>query len=145
MNPAKVTAQLPRPQTSEAPMFRQIVDALRQQIVDRALPEHAPLPSKRVVAEQFNVSRMTSRRALEVLELEGLAYSEQRRGRFVSPPRLTYDISRMISFSADALATGIELEQVIRDDAGKPFCTGFQMWRGELAEFSARAFVNQNA
>jgi GntR family transcriptional regulator len=38
---------------------------------------------------------------------------------------------------------GIELEQVIRDTEDVPFCAGLQMWRGELAEFSARAFVNQ--
>jgi GntR family transcriptional regulator len=237
--------------TPVTPRFRQIVDALRRQIVDGALPEHAPLPSERTIAQQYDVSRMTARRALESLELEGLAYSEQRRGRFVSPPRLTYDISRMISFAADALATGMELEieviarqtsradarlarllevsndeklfeytrlfrtgghaifvetehviarrcpdllrhdlrqsttrlleqhyatrahtgditirmrgmqtgeanalglpsnhagielqQVIRDAEGKPFCAGLQMWRGELAEFSARAIVN---
>ena len=36
----------------------------------------------------------------------------------------------------------IELEQVIRDEAGEAFCFGRQVWRGELAEFSARAVVN---
>ncbi len=37
--------------------------------------------------------------------------------------------------------TVIELEQVIRDDAGVPFCFGCQVWRGEMAEFSAHAIV----
>ncbi len=45
---------------------------------------------------------MTARRALVALEMEGLAYSSERRGRFVSPQRLTYDISKTVSFSAQA-------------------------------------------
>ena len=244
---------MPEPKASETPRFRQIVEVLRRDIVTGALSVHEALPSERGIAEQHDVSRMTARRALETLELEGLAYNEQRRGRFVSPPRLTYDISRMVSFAADAQAqgtaleieliaagkawadarvaavlelsqgaelheytrvfrtgghailvetehviasrcpdlldhdlrqsttrlleqhyyirahdgditirmrgmnaveaeqlgrpenhVGIELEQVVRDASGAPFCLGRQMWRGELAEFSARAIVNRD-
>ncbi len=74
------------------------------------LPAHASLPSERVIAEQQGVSRMTARRALEALELRGLAYSEERRGRFVSPPRLAYDVSNMVSFVKDAQAASVDLD-----------------------------------
>ena len=104
----KDVQDLPQTKPTEAPRFRQIVDVLRHEIVTGTLSEHEALPSERVIAEQHDVSRMTARRALETLELEGLAYNEQRRGRFVSPPRLTYDISRMVSFAADAQARGID-------------------------------------
>ncbi|MCP5089124.1 MAG: GntR family transcriptional regulator [Rhodobacteraceae bacterium] len=236
---------------TRSPRFRQIVDCLRAPILEGALPAHAALPSERGVAREYNVSRMTARRALEAIEAEGLAYSEDRRGRFVSPQRLKYDVSKMISLAAVSQASGtkleievieakeikadaqlakslsvnmgealygytrlfrsnghaifietewvvasqfpdllnhdlrqsttrlleqnyntyahsgdilirmravladeskllgltpnhpgIELEQVICDDAGRPFCIGRQIWRGELAEFSARAIVN---
>ena len=36
---------------------------------------------------------------------------------------------------------GIELEQIILDHIGQPFCFGRQLWRGELAEFTAHAIV----
>lgn len=36
---------------------------------------------------------------------------------------------------------GIALEQVIRDSEGRAFCFGAQIWRGEMAEFSAQAIV----
>jgi GntR family transcriptional regulator len=39
--------------------------------------------------------------------------------------------------------TVIELEQVIRDANGVPFCFGRQVWRGEIAEFSAHAIVTR--
>ena len=73
---------MPEPKASETPRFRQIVEVLRRDIVTGALSVHEALPSERGIAEQHDVSRMTARRALETLELEGLAYNEQRRGRF---------------------------------------------------------------
>lgn len=238
--------------SSDAPRFQEIADLLRAAIVDGNLAEHAPLPSERHLADEYGVSRMTARRALDALVSAGLAYSEDRRGRFVSPPRLTYNVSNRVSFVKDAQAAGteltievikakqsradstvaeklaidhgdavyeytrlfrskghaifieteyliaqlfpdflkyelaqsttgiletcydttartgeivirmraanqdeavllglavsqaaFELEQVIKDDAGVPFCFGRQLWRGELAEFTARTTVEE--
>lgn len=235
---------------SPRPRFVQIADEIRGQIATGALKEHDILPSERSLSEQYDVSRMTGRRALEALETEGLVYSADRRGRFVSPQRLKYNVSNMVSFVSTAQAedvdlrievvetaetvadsklaalferpvgsaitaytrlfhsgghpifieteylvadrfpgflqhdlrqsttqilehsfattastgdivirmrgvqsdeaqllsisanhTVIELEQVIRDEAGVPFCFGHQVWRGEMAEFSAHAIV----
>jgi GntR family transcriptional regulator len=235
---------------SSRPRFLQIVDAIRDQIETGVLKEHDILPSERNLSERYDVSRMTGRRALEALETEGLVYSADRRGRFVSPQRLKYNVSNMVSFVSNAHAqdvdlqievvettesiadskvaylleqsegsaiiaytrlfqtnghpifveteylvgerfpeflqldlrqsttqilekryhtsantgdivirmrgvqadeaqllrisathTVIELEQVIRDADGVPFCFGRQVWRGEMAEFSAHAIV----
>lgn len=92
------------------PLFRTIVDALKSEIENGKLPEHAALPSERAVAQRHDVSRMTARRALEALESEGLAYSQDRKGRFVSPQRLDYDVGSMENFISDAAAMGIEIE-----------------------------------
>ena len=50
------------------------------------------------------------------------------------------DEAQLLSISASH--TVIELEQVIRDAAGVPFYFGRQVWRGEMAEFSAHAIVS---
>jgi GntR family transcriptional regulator len=98
-----------------SPRFQQIVDEFRQQIADGTLAEHASLPSERRVAELYQISRMTARRALDALETEGLVYSEDRRGRFVSPGRVSYDVSNMVSFVADADTRGVNLDiEVVR-------------------------------
>ncbi|MCV0425645.1 MAG: GntR family transcriptional regulator [Roseibium sp.] len=94
---------------SETPRFRQIVEALREQITNGKLPEHSPLPSERLLAEDHAVSRMTARRALEAVEAEGLVYNIVRQGRFVSPRRLNYNISSMANFVSDARSRGIDL------------------------------------
>ena len=97
-------------QTAKLPMFRQIVNALKTEILSGNMAEHAALPSERAVAELYEVSRMTARRALEAIETEGLAYSKGRQGRFVSPKRLDYDVSSMANFISGAAAKGIKIE-----------------------------------
>ena len=97
------------------PLFRQIVNDLKGRIIDGELQEHMALPSERTVAEQHNVSRMTARRALEAVEAEGLAYSQDRKGRFVSPKRLDYDVGSMANFISGAVAKGIEIEMKLLD------------------------------
>lgn len=96
--------------TAAAPMFRQIVEDLKRMIDEGDLPDHAALPSERAVAEQHDVSRMTARRALEAIEAEGLAYSKDRQGRFVSPNRMNYNVNSLESFITDAAHQGIEVE-----------------------------------
>ncbi len=53
------------------------------------------------------------------------------------------DEAQLLSISASH--TVVELEQVIRDAAGMSFCFGRQVWRGEMAEFSAHAIVSQQS
>jgi len=89
--------------------FQRIVDDIRKKIRSGSLTEHAALPSERVIGELFGVSRMTARRALMAIENEGLAYNSGRKGRFVSPKRLRYDIGGMVSLSATAEAEDIGL------------------------------------
>ena len=130
-----------------APRFRQIIDHLRRSIVAGRLPAHAALPSERVVAEQHGVSRMTARRALEAMEAEGLAYSEGRKGRFVSPKRLSYPISSMDNYVADANAAGIDLEieiiahRLTRADAQLAGLLNVPI--GEALDETTRLFSNQ--
>ncbi len=60
-----------------------IVEELKAQILDGRLPERTRLPSERELSEQFGVSRMTARRALQLLEGEGLVTRYPVRGTFV--------------------------------------------------------------
>ncbi len=103
--------------TSSPPLFRQIVDALKAKITSGALTEHDALPSERTIADLHNVSRMTARRALEAIEVEGLAYSQDRKGRYVSPKRLDYDVSSMANFVSNAASKGIEIEMELLQNA----------------------------
>lgn len=56
------------------------------------------LPSERQMMERFDTTRITLREALTQMEAEGRIYRESRRGWFVSPPRLRYDLLACLPF-----------------------------------------------
>ena len=60
-----------------------IIEELKAEIRAGKLPEGTRLPSERDLAKRFNVSRMTARRALQILEGEGLVTRYPVRGTFV--------------------------------------------------------------
>lgn len=85
-----------------------IGNALREQIEHGLLPPGHKLPAERTLSEVFATTRITLREALVQLETQGLIYREERRGWFVSPPRLTYDLSRSSHFHAMVQSQGRE-------------------------------------
>ncbi|WP_137885235.1 UTRA domain-containing protein [Pseudomonas sp. 2FE] len=68
-----------------------ICRALEEQIEHGLLSSGSKLPAERKLSELFATTRITLREALGQLEAQGLIYREERRGWFVSPPRLTYN------------------------------------------------------
>jgi DNA-binding GntR family transcriptional regulator len=65
--------------------------ALEEQIKFGLLSPGSQLPAERKLSEVFTTTRITLREALGQLEAQGLIYREDRRGWFVSPPRLAYN------------------------------------------------------
>jgi DNA-binding GntR family transcriptional regulator len=68
-----------------------IRESIASQIDCGLLALGCKLPSERELAELFNTTRITLKDALLALEAEGRIYREERRGWFVSPPRLMYN------------------------------------------------------
>ena len=64
------------------------------------------LPPERELRDRFQTTRVTARQALMQLEAEGLIYRENRRGWFVSPPRILYDPTANVSFTESVIAQG---------------------------------------
>lgn len=79
--------------------------AVATQIGDEisSLPPHASLPSERDLAERYEVSRMTARKSVDVLEKQGRVYRRPPHGTFVSEPRVAF---RMGSFSREVRQLG---------------------------------------
>ncbi|HEY2782587.1 MAG TPA: GntR family transcriptional regulator [Steroidobacteraceae bacterium] len=66
------------------PLYQQIVDGIKREVLANRLSAGAALPSYRVLAEQLLVSLITVKRAYEELEREGITYSRQGLGTFVA-------------------------------------------------------------
>ncbi|AIQ74643.1 MULTISPECIES: GntR family transcriptional regulator [Paenibacillus] len=70
--------------TSGEPIYAQIVSQIRQMILQGELVSGTPLPSIRLLAKELQISVITTKRAYEELEREGLINSIVGKGSFVS-------------------------------------------------------------
>lgn len=80
--------------------------ALQEQISHGLLSPTSKLPAERKLSELFSTTRITVREALLQLEAQGQIYREERRGWFVSPPRLAYNLMQRSHFHAMVSAQG---------------------------------------
>jgi GntR family transcriptional regulator, transcriptional repressor for pyruvate dehydrogenase complex len=67
----------------------EIADRIRRGLLDRTFPPDRPLPSERVLAQSFGVSRGSVRDAFRILEVMGLL--EMRHGQGTFPRELSID------------------------------------------------------
>lgn len=71
--------------------LNKIKGVIREQIMGGVLLPQQKLSSERELSERFSTTRITIKDALTSLETEGLIYREERKGWFVSPPRVHYN------------------------------------------------------
>lgn len=88
-----------------SPMYMQLASGLRQQIIDGDISAGEALPSERDLCEIMGASRVTVRKAIELLIDEGLLSRRQGSGTYVAP-RIQAQGSYLSSFSEDAEARG---------------------------------------
>lgn len=69
---------------SKEPIYKQIYDQIKTQILTDELTGGQPLPSMRALAKELDVSVITTKRAYEELEKSGFIYSVVGKGSFVS-------------------------------------------------------------
>ena len=77
------------------------------ELVRNGLASGSPVPSERELCEQFEVSRMTVRQAIDTLVVDGVLERHQGRGTFVSPPKLDLQV-RLTSFTQEMQRRGME-------------------------------------
>jgi GntR family transcriptional regulator len=70
--------------TSTQPIYEQIKNQIKKQIIEGSLKAGEALPSIRVLAKELNVSVITTKRAYEELEKEGFIITVPARGTFVA-------------------------------------------------------------
>jgi len=74
-------------------------------LVRNGLANGSPVPSERELCEQFEVSRMTVRQAIDTLVVDGVLERHQGKGTFVAPPKLDLQV-RLTSFTQEMRRRG---------------------------------------
>src|ERR1700728_1864198 len=90
---------------SAQPLYQQLQRALREAIEKRLLGPDVALPPERDLAEMYDISRITVRKAIDGLVEQGLLVRRQGSGNFVSA-RVEKNFAKLTSFSEDMRARG---------------------------------------
>ncbi|MFC4404769.1 GntR family transcriptional regulator [Gracilibacillus xinjiangensis] len=69
---------------SRKPIYEQLVDKLKQLIINEVLKQDEQLPSVRTLAQQLSINPNTIQKAYRELEAQGYIYSVKGKGSFVS-------------------------------------------------------------
>lgn len=106
---------------SRKPIYEQLVDKLKELIINEVLKPDEQLPSVRTLAQQLTINPNTIQKAYRELENQGFIYSQKGKGSFVNPGSQSMDSGKIKTVKAElerlileALYLGITAEELIQ-------------------------------
>jgi len=90
------------------PIYEQICDQVKEQILTGSLKAGDALPSMRLLAKELHISVITTKRAYEELEREGFLASVPGKGCFVAPQNREFLREAQLRRVEDALSAAVE-------------------------------------
>lgn len=138
------------PGDSPLPLYVQIRDSLRRKILEGSYAVHERLPSENEMMNLFGVSRITIRQALRDLHNEGLVFSAQGKGTYVSKPKAVQNVQRLQGFGEAMAAQGYEatarLLSIRECKPSKAVVAALQLPHGdEVVEVKRVRYLNRDA
>ncbi len=97
---------------SGIPIYDQIYTKLKEQILNGTLKANEMLPSIRGLAKDLRISVITTKRAYEELEKEGLLYTVAAKGSFVAPQDMEWIREENLKKLEGHLAQAVKLAAV---------------------------------
>lgn len=95
------------------PIYSRIRSHLLEAIERGQMKPGDRVPSERELTEQFSVSRMTARQALQELETQGYLHRIQGKGTFVTEPKINQTLTGLTSFTEDMRRRGMQPGAVV--------------------------------
>ncbi len=89
--------------TSPTPLYHRIYAVMRERIVNGYYPRDVPVPSEADLSDSFAVSRITIRKAMEMLAAEGLVTRTRGRGTFVTDRAARNSLNRAVVSNINGL------------------------------------------
>jgi len=99
--------------TSNEPIYEQIVRQIREQIIKGKLDEGFSLPSIRGLAKELQISVITTKRAYEELEREGFIETVPGKGSYVASHNMELMRERKLKIIEDLLAEVVDQAQLL--------------------------------
>lgn len=86
---------------SRKPIYEQLVDKMKELIINEVLQPDEQLPSVRQMAQQLTINPNTIQKAYRELETQGFIYSLKGKGSFVNPMDTGKDIDKILQVKQD--------------------------------------------
>jgi GntR family transcriptional regulator len=102
--------------SSPDPLYDQIVRQIRAQIISGDLAESSPLPSIRKLAHDLQISVITTKRAYEELEKEGLIDTVAGKGTFVAAQNPSFLREKRLKAVEEKLAEAVSEARMLGID-----------------------------
>ncbi|HWW06110.1 GntR family transcriptional regulator [Collimonas sp.] len=90
---------------SDTPLYLQLVNRLSEQINSGVWQPDEALPSERILADSLEISRVTARKAIDVLCERGMLIRKRGSGTYITP-KLEQPLSRLTNFSEELRQRG---------------------------------------
>ena len=88
---------------SPTPLYHRVYAVMRERIVNGYYPDNVPVPSEAELSGSFGVSRITVRKAMEMLSAEGLITRMRGRGTCVTDRAQKSALDRAVVSNIDGL------------------------------------------
>lgn len=106
---------------SRKPIYEQLVDKLKELIINEVLKADEQLPSVRTLAQQLTINPNTIQKAYRELEVQSFIYSIKGKGSFVNPNNQTKDkekieavMKEIEKLVLEVLYLGVSAEELVK-------------------------------
>ena len=93
---------------SSLPIYEQITRQIKEGILNHSLQPEEMLPSIRQLAKELQISVITTKRAYEDLEAEGMIYSVPQKGFYVSPNKVEILKEKRLKLIEESISRAIK-------------------------------------
>jgi len=132
---------------SYEPIYAQLVRILQEQIAAGKLRPGDRLPSESQLCEHHGVSRMTVRRAINILIEEGLVIAKQGQGTFIKPMQFwaaTFSLGQLQNLLSDERVIRIKILEASINLARGRITHKMAIKRGQRILFIRRLILSQD-
>lgn len=127
---------------SPIPLYQQLYEQLKTEITEGRLQPGEKMPTELQLIDLYNVSRITVRKALDMLTEDNLVIKRSGKGSFVTPPKLHENIYGSQSFTITCQLNNLESYTTLLSWEIRP-ATSYDLEQLQLTPGSNIIFVSR--
>lgn len=130
---------------SSVPMYIQLANHISEAICQGEYRSGDKLPSENTLCNEFGVSRITVRQALNLLVQQDLAFSVHGKGTFVKNPAISHELNKIVSFSRALQQKGLSGHTCVHSfKKGLPSTEPYAFFGNEVSNLNLLGYASNS-